>query len=103
MFHVLEQRFRDIVIDITDHLTDISLDPRLMPDPDPMPTNTSATEVSLQRFAAARSHASTPSLRSRDGTVPPHARMDPGGNVRVVVRVRAFLPRGMLILYQIKP
>lgn len=37
--------------------------------------------------------ASTPSLRSRDGTVPPHARMDPGGNVKVVVRVRAFLPR----------
>ncbi|KAL1842706.1 hypothetical protein VTJ49DRAFT_4485 [Mycothermus thermophilus] len=41
----------------------------------------------------ARSSASTPSLRSRDGTVPPHARADPGGNVRVVVRVRAFLPR----------
>ncbi|OAA60439.1 kinesin family protein [Niveomyces insectorum RCEF 264] len=42
---------------------------------------------------AVHSSASTPSLRSRDGTVPPHARMDPGGNVRVVVRVRAFLPR----------
>lgn len=40
-----------------------------------------------------RSSASTPSLRSRDGTVPLHARMDNGGNVRVVVRVRAFLPR----------
>ncbi|KAM7212670.1 P-loop containing nucleoside triphosphate hydrolase protein [Rhypophila decipiens] len=48
--------------------------------------------VIKERYAA-RSHASTPSLRSRDGTVPPHARMDPGGNVRVVVRVRAFLPR----------
>ncbi|KAI1284497.1 kinesin motor domain-containing protein [Xylaria sp. FL0933] len=41
-----------------------------------------------------RSSASTPSLRSRDGTLPPHMmRMDGGGNVRVVVRVRAFLPR----------
>ncbi|KAI0398346.1 kinesin-domain-containing protein [Xylariaceae sp. FL0594] len=41
-----------------------------------------------------RSSASTPSLRSRDGTLPPHMmRVDGGGNVRVVVRVRAFLPR----------
>jgi hypothetical protein len=38
--------------------------------------------------------ASTPSLRSRDGTLPPHMKMDGGGNVKVVVRVRAFLPRG---------
>lgn len=44
-----------------------------------------------------RSSASTPSLRSRDGTLPLHARMDNGGNVRVVVRVRAFLPRGVCI------
>lgn len=41
-----------------------------------------------------RSSASTPSLRSRDGTIPMHARMDAGGNVKVVVRVRAFLRRG---------
>ncbi|KAH7033234.1 kinesin motor domain-containing protein [Microdochium trichocladiopsis] len=40
-----------------------------------------------------RSSASTPSLRSRDGTLPQHLRVDNGGNVRVVVRVRAFLPR----------
>ncbi|OAA77547.1 kinesin family protein [Akanthomyces lecanii RCEF 1005] len=40
-----------------------------------------------------RSTASTPSLRSRDGTLPMLARMDGGGNVRVVVRVRAFLKR----------
>ncbi|KJZ80547.1 hypothetical protein HIM_00397 [Hirsutella minnesotensis 3608] len=40
-----------------------------------------------------QSSASTPSLRSRDGTVPAFARMDHGGNVRVVVRVRAFLQR----------
>ncbi|PHH68123.1 hypothetical protein CDD82_827 [Ophiocordyceps australis] len=37
------------------------------------------------------SSASTPSLRSRHGTMA--ANMDQGGNVRVVVRVRAFLPR----------
>ncbi|KAH7318661.1 P-loop containing nucleoside triphosphate hydrolase protein [Stachybotrys elegans] len=42
---------------------------------------------------AIRSSASTPSLRSRDGSVPMLARMDGGGNVRVVVRVRAFLQR----------
>ncbi|KAK2590513.1 hypothetical protein QQS21_011799 [Conoideocrella luteorostrata] len=40
-----------------------------------------------------RSSASTPSLRSRDGSVPLLSRMDGGGNVRVVVRVRAFLQR----------
>ncbi|CAI4210233.1 unnamed protein product [Parascedosporium putredinis] len=40
-----------------------------------------------------RSSASTPSLRSRDGAVPMHTRADGGGNVKVVVRVRAFLPR----------
>ncbi|KAK8002543.1 hypothetical protein PG989_002262 [Apiospora arundinis] len=42
----------------------------------------------------AQSSASTPSLRSRDGTMPPHMKTaDGGGNVKVVVRVRAFLPR----------
>lgn len=41
-----------------------------------------------------RSSASTPSLRSREGSITPGPRMDTaGGNVRVVVRVRAFLPR----------
>ncbi|CAH0024156.1 unnamed protein product [Clonostachys rhizophaga] len=58
----------------------MALDSRLMPSsPDP------------QRVV--RSSASTPSLRSRDGTVPMLSRMDGGGNVRVVVRVRAFLQR----------
>ncbi|KAK0615974.1 P-loop containing nucleoside triphosphate hydrolase protein [Bombardia bombarda] len=84
MNNILELRFRNILTDITQTLTDISLDPRLMP-------NTPTSHELVQR--SMRSHASTPSLRSRDGTVPPHARMDPGGNVRVVVRVRAFLPR----------
>ncbi|KAI8625355.1 kinesin motor domain-containing protein [Xylariaceae sp. FL1651] len=48
----------------------------------------------MKSLAAIRSSASTPSLRSRDGTLPLHMmRIDGGGNVRVVVRVRAFLPR----------
>jgi hypothetical protein len=46
------------------------------------------------RSSVIRSSASTPSLRSKDGTLPPHMKMDGGGNVKVVVRVRAFLPRG---------
>ncbi|KAL8951714.1 MAG: hypothetical protein Q9222_002327 [Ikaeria aurantiellina] len=43
-----------------------------------------------------KSSASTPSLRSRESEVVPMGRMTPdnaGGNVRVVVRVRGFLPR----------
>ncbi|KAK3378414.1 P-loop containing nucleoside triphosphate hydrolase protein [Podospora didyma] len=76
-------RFDDIVANIHETLTEIALEPRLMP-------NATTLDVTQR---AIRSSASTPSLRSRDGTVPPHARMDPGGNVRVVVRVRAFLPR----------
>jgi hypothetical protein len=86
MFTILDQRYRDIIADISDTLAGMSLDPRLMPRP-----ATPASEVAQRTI---RSSASTPSLRSRDGTVPPHAKMDPGGNVRVVVRVRAFLPRG---------
>ncbi|KAK4153130.1 P-loop containing nucleoside triphosphate hydrolase protein [Chaetomidium leptoderma] len=80
----LDRRFRDVVADINETLIGISLDPRLMP-------NSAGHLEVAQR--SVRSCASTPSLRSRDGTVPPHARVDPGGNVRVVVRVRAFLPR----------
>jgi hypothetical protein len=47
---------------------------------------------------SVRSSASTPSLRSRDGAVTPTmgGLTAPGGNVRVVVRVRGFLPRGKL-------
>ncbi|KHN94588.1 kinesin [Metarhizium album ARSEF 1941] len=57
----------------------MALDARLMP------SGTPERQV--------RSSASTPSLRSRDGSVPLLSRMDGGGNVRVVVRVRAFLQR----------
>ncbi|KAJ6789583.1 hypothetical protein PWT90_07418 [Aphanocladium album] len=61
----------------------MAVDARLMPSSAP---NTPEPRT-------VRSTASTPSLRSRDGTLPMLARMDGGGNVRVVVRVRAFLQR----------
>lgn len=76
------QRYREVIDDISQTLLGISFEPRLMPSP------------AMDLRTAVHSSASTPSLRSRDGTVPLHARMDNGGNVRVVVRVRAFLPRG---------
>jgi len=77
MIHAIEQR-----------LTDMALDTRLMP--------------SNSNVVALRSTASTPSLRSsREGSVTPMCRGDgPGGNVKVVVRVRGFLPRGQKIIQQ---
>ncbi|KAL9029874.1 MAG: hypothetical protein Q9196_001934 [Gyalolechia fulgens] len=57
-----------------------------------------------------KSSASTPSLRSRESELVPMGRMTPdigGGNVRVVVRVRGFLPReierGAQCLVQMDP
>lgn len=110
-------RFREVANDIVDTLIGIAAEPRLMPGAAIVPSAASATRLrattrhaadgastagtdmaSATPVRAVRSSASTPSLRSRDGTVPPHARMDPGGNVRVVVRVRAFLPRGACLV-----
>jgi hypothetical protein len=83
MYRNLKQRVSETILDINDILLGMALDPRLMP-------GVAAEMRSL------RSSASTPSLRSREGSVTPIGRMDaPGGNVRVVVRVRGFLPRGM--------
>ncbi|TPX17276.1 uncharacterized protein E0L32_012243 [Thyridium curvatum] len=82
-------RYRQVVDDIVETLIGIAIDPRLMPAPAAIASTASGSDLAR----TVRSSASTPSLRSRDGTVPMHARMDPGGNVRVVVRVRAFLPR----------
>lgn len=48
-----------------------------------------------------KSSASTPSLRSRESELVPMGRSTPdngGGNVRVVVRVRGFLPRGKSLI-----
>lgn len=59
----------------------MALDPRLRPGV-------------LEELRGSRSFASTPSLRSRDAT--PNTTMTFGGNVKVVVRVRGFLPRGKL-------
>jgi hypothetical protein len=97
MYSNLERRFRDVVNDINETLIGISLEPRLMPNSAGLyhPHYPHHLEVA-PRPSSSRSNASTPSLRARDGAVPPYARADPGGNVRVVVRVRAFLPRGRL-------
>ena len=59
-----------------------------------MPQAVSSALASTPEANHVRSSASTPSLRSRDGSVPMLSKMDGGGNVRVVVRVRAFLQRG---------
>ncbi len=82
MYLNLKQRFWTAIYDIDETLIGMALDPRLMPGV--------AAEM-----RSVRSSASTPSLRSRDGSIGPFGTMDgPGGNVRVVVRVRGFLPRG---------
>lgn len=73
MYVHLQRQFNDKIVDIEQNLIAMALDPRLMP--------------------GVVSTASTPSLRSREGSVISTAR-DAGGNVRVVVRVRGFLPRG---------
>lgn len=92
MYNLLQIRRDDLIAELQQSLTTLSLIPRLMPTSTPTPSTAHSSSNTMQR--SVRSSASTPSLRARDGTVPPHARADPGGNVRVVVRVRAFLPRG---------
>jgi hypothetical protein len=88
MYVNLRQRYKETIQDINDIFLDMALDPRLMPGV--------AAEM-----RSVRSSASTPSLRSREGSITPIGRMDaPGGNVRVVVRVRGFLPRGTKCLEQ---
>ncbi|KAK5993266.1 Kinesin-like protein [Cladobotryum mycophilum] len=85
MWHILRLRLNDTIHSVIETLQTMALDDRLMPSsPSPAPE---------ARTGLLPSSASTPSLRSRDGTVPMLSRMDGGGNVRVVVRVRAFLQR----------
>lgn len=75
----------------------------------PQYTAASAAATTLMQStassAALRSTASSPSLRAREGVSVPATRAGTlvnmqngagGGNVRVVVRVRGFLPRGQL-------
>lgn len=48
-----------------------------------------------ENMSAIRAGASTPSLRARAGSEMSNKMETTGGNVKVVVRVRGFLPRGM--------
>lgn len=77
-------RFRSIVQDIEETLLDMAIDPRVYPGV--------ASEAKL------KSSASSPSLRARDSDSNNMIRCSTpdggGGNVKVVVRVRGFLPRG---------
>lgn len=86
MYALQQLRFREIVQRTSLQLEDMALDPRAFPG--------IASEV-----RQLKSSASTPSLRSRESELVPIGRMTPenvGGNVRVVVRVRGFLPRGLI-------
>lgn len=87
MFNLLQLRFRNTIVDIEDTLYEISLEPRLMPN---------SPDVHQRQ---TRSNVSTPTLRPRDDTASSLVPKDPGANVRVVVRVRAFLPRGKLEIH----
>ena len=84
MYVLQRLRYRSIFSDIQIRLQIMALDPRGFPGV--------ASEV-----RQLKSSASTPSLRSRESELVPMGRSTPdngGGNVRVVVRVRGFLPRG---------
>ncbi len=88
MYALQRLRYRLILRDVETRLQDMALDPRGFPGV--------ATEV-----RQLKSSASTPSLRSRESELVPMGRATPdngGGNVRVVVRVRGFLLRGMLLI-----
>lgn len=78
----------------------MAFDPRLMPGG--ASEYHSGPASPLSRVAAIRSSASTPSLRSREGSPIPDKMGVPGGNVKVVVRVRGFLPRGKRAEFQVE-
>lgn len=85
MYALQRLRYRSIFSNIQTQLQDMALDPRAF--------SGLASEV-----RQLKSSASTPSLRSRESELVPMGRATPdngGGNVRVVVRVRGFLPRGI--------
>lgn len=84
MYALQQLRFRELLQRISSRLEDMALDPRAFPGV--------ASEA-----RQLKSSASTPSLRSRESELVPVGKMTSdhgGGNVRVVVRVRGFLPRG---------
>ncbi|OGM39916.1 kinesin family protein, partial [Aspergillus bombycis] len=122
MYHQLVNRQRELSIQfvqlLREHSLDMSLDPRFYhhvghgygPGSQSSASSssdtsalTSITNPSIRSTtasaAALRSNASSPSLRAREGGTMHITYQDgvtspsPGGNVRVVVRVRKFLPR----------
>ena len=89
MYVLQRLRYHLLVYDIQARLREMALDSRGFPGV--------ASEV-----RQLKSSASTPSLRSRESELVPMGRSTPdngGGNVRVVVRVRGFLPRGRPFQY----
>ncbi|KAF5602795.1 kinesin [Fusarium pseudocircinatum] len=85
MWVILRHRLHDSIDNANSILMTMALDSRLMPSP-------SSPSASFYE-GRVHSSASTPSLRSRDAALSMPARMEGGGNVKVVVRVRAFLKR----------
>ena len=76
--------YKELISDIQQHFKDMAIDPRAYPGV-------------VTGSQIKRSQASSPSLRSRESELVPMAPAtsdNGGGNVRVVVRVRGFLPRG---------
>lgn len=119
--HLLDRRRDAVTVCVQllrDYSRDMALDPRFYQHigqstgPGSISSATSSessavtsitTPSAISTFASAatlRSTASSPSLRARESISVPAGRQDgiaspaPGGNVRVVVRVRKFLPRG---------
>ena len=87
MFVLQRLYFAELMSSVKQELKDMALDPRAYPG------------VHSEQ-PSATSSASSPSLRARDSQVVPMNRSlsdNGGGNVRVVVRVRGFLPRGELL------
>jgi hypothetical protein len=86
MYTALQYRYQLVLDDCIDLLCDVMAPPRGFAGDDRPRT-------------PITSSASTPSLRSRTPVTvatPPPESMTPGGNVKVVVRVRDFLQRGGL-------
>lgn len=119
MYHNLNQRRRDVFAQcaeiLNQHCRDMALDSRSYHRfgyPSGPGSLSSASTSGLSGLTgittptagtALTSSASSPSLRSRESVSVPVGYRDgvaspsPGGNVRVVVRVRKFLPRGMAL------
>ncbi|KIL91148.1 kinesin family member 1 13 14 [Fusarium avenaceum] len=79
MWTILRQRLHDSIDEVNNTLITMALDSRLMP--------SAASSSSSFYEGRVHSSASTPSLRSRDAASSMPARLDGGGNVKVVVRL----------------